>query len=68
MVVLNRKRLILITLCVFVSVFTFMISSPSEEEIIQTVNLPVSGKTIILDAGHGVPDEGDFELKLDRKI
>jgi N-acetylmuramoyl-L-alanine amidase len=25
---------------------------------VQTVSLPVSGKTIVVDAGHGVPDEG----------
>lgn len=24
----------------------------------ETVVLPVSGKTIVLDAGHGIPDEG----------
>ena len=26
--------------------------------IISTVSLPVSGKTVVVDAGHGVPDEG----------
>ena len=27
-------------------------------EAIQVTSLPVSGKTVILDAGHGTPDEG----------
>ena len=27
-------------------------------ETVPTVTLPVSGKTIVVDAGHGVPDEG----------
>ena len=30
---------------------------------IPTVSLPVSGKTIVLDAGHGVPDEEEKLLK-----
>ena len=58
MVVLNKKRLVLIISCVFVSIFTFMFSTSNNKDIIETVNLPVSGKTIVLDAGHGVPDEG----------
>ena len=58
MVVLNKRRLILITVCVFVSIFTFMISTSNNDDIIETVSLPVSGKTIVLDAGHGIPDEG----------
>lgn len=58
MIVLNKKRLLLITSVVFISIFTFMLSKQSNKDIVETVNLPVSGKTIILDAGHGVPDEG----------
>lgn len=58
MIVLNKKRLVLIITCVFVSIFTFMLTNSSDKDIIETVNLPVSGKTIVLDAGHGVPDEG----------
>lgn len=57
MVILNKKRLILITTCIFVSIFTFMLSNSNDKDVIETVNLPVSGKTIVLDAGHGVPDE-----------
>jgi N-acetylmuramoyl-L-alanine amidase len=30
----------------------------AKEPVKETVSLPVSGKTVILDAGHGVPDEG----------
>ena len=26
---------------------------------VETTSTPVSGKTVVLDAGHGVPDEGD---------
>ena len=59
MIVLSRKRISLVVLCIFMSVFTFMFAStkpnPTTKE---TVSLPVSGKTVVLDAGHGTPDEG----------
>lgn len=59
MLVLNRKRLSLIVGCLFVSIFAFMfMSNKKEEKTVPTVSLPVSGKTIVVDAGHGVPDEG----------
>ena len=59
MLVLSRQRLSLIVGCLFVSIFTFMfVTGKNEENIVPTVSLPVSGKTIVVDAGHGVPDEG----------
>lgn len=59
MLVLSRKRLSLIVGCLFISIFTFMLATnKNEENIVPTVSLPVSGKTIVVDAGHGVPDEG----------
>ena len=65
MVILNRKRLIIITMFVFVSVFTFMIANKdNKSNTIQTVSLPVSNKTIVIDAGHGVPDERSCLLTL----
>ena len=58
MLVLSRKRLSLIVGWLFVAIFTFMLaSSKNEEYTVPTVCLPVSGKTIVVDAGHGVPDE-----------
>ena len=66
MIILSKKRIAIVLGCVLVGIFTFMLQSSQSPEIetIETVTLPVSGKTIIVDAGHGVPDEGDFELKL----
>lgn len=60
MLVLNRKRLSFIVGCLFVSIFTFMFITGNNKkaETVPTVSLPVSGKTIVVDAGHGVPDEG----------
>ena len=66
MIILSKKRISIVLGCVLVGIFTFMLQSSRipEKETIETVTLPVSGKTIIVDAGHGVPDEGDSLLKL----
>ena len=37
--------------------FTFLINS-NKNPYVETVGLPVSGKTVVVDAGHGIPDEG----------
>ncbi len=60
MIVLNKKRLLLIGSCVFLSLFVFLLTTNDENQniYISTVSLPVSGKTVVVDAGHGVPDEG----------
>ena len=66
MIILSRKRIAIVLGCVLVGIFTFMLQSTKnlESETIETVTLPISGKTVIVDAGHGVPDEGDSLLKL----
>lgn len=60
MIILSKKRITLILSCILVGIFTFMLqaSQPEVVETMPTVTLPVSGKTIVVDAGHGVPDEG----------
>ena len=61
MVILNRKKLLFVISGIFLSIFIFIFTSDNlrkDEEIVPTVSLPVSGKVIIIDAGHGVPDEG----------
>ena len=57
MIVLNKKRITIIILSVFISVFAFIFSM-DKQKTVPTVSLPVSGKTIVVDAGHGKPDEG----------
>ena len=57
MIILNKKRITIITLSVFISVFAFIFSM-DKQNAVPTVSLPVSGKTIVVDAGHGKPDEG----------
>lgn len=65
MLVLDRKRLSSIVGCIFIAVFAFMLSGEKKaENSVATVSLPVSGKTIVVDAGHGIPDEGARLLTL----
>lgn len=63
MIVLTKRKLRLTTLIVFFLIFGIAFLNDQKEDI-PTVSLPVSGKTIVIDAGHGKPDEGGFELKL----
>ncbi len=68
MIVINKKRIQIILSCIAIAIFAFafpIISKEKEEKAetskqntVATTATPVSGKTIIIDAGHGVPDEG----------
>jgi len=66
MIIINKKRIRLILSCILMSVFAFSFQI-SDTENSKTTNVndtvaitstPVSGKTVVVDAGHGVPDEG----------
>lgn len=61
MFIINRKRISIVILCVFISIFSFILATTNQKEnnipAVPTVATPVSGKTIVVDAGHGVPDE-----------
>ena len=62
MLILSKKRIILIMcmICVSLHAFSFKIASNTtvEEKTVETVSTPVSNKVVIVDAGHGTPDEG----------
>lgn len=59
MIVLSKKRILLVTSMVLVSLFVFVFQTAKiNNDTVATVSLPVSNKVIVLDAGHGVPDEG----------
>lgn len=55
MVVFNKKRIMIIFICLLLSISFAKIKIKNET--IETVALPVEDKVIILDAGHGYPDE-----------
>ncbi len=58
MIVIRKKRLVLIASFLCVSITACMLKSSFRDiKTVTTVNLPVSNKVIVLDAGHGVPDE-----------
>ena len=59
MVVMDKKRILIIMSFVTISVFAFTFQKAQIKETMPTVALPVSNKVIVIDAGHGVPDEGD---------
>ena len=57
MLIINKKRIYFILTTIMVSIISFSVFSKAENTV-QIVSLPVSGKTIVLDAGHGLPDQG----------
>ena len=64
MIIISKKRIQIIILCLIISVFAFTLQiSDKKEKIVENTNTvqttatPISGKTIIVDAGHGTPDE-----------
>ena len=57
MIVLNKKTIRIFVLSIFVFALGIAFASDKKESV-PTVTLPVSGKTIVIDAGHGKPDEG----------
>ena len=65
MLVLNKKKLSFIVSGLFLIIFAFLfVIGKKEEYEIPTVSLPISGKCIVLDAGHGIPDERSCLLTL----
>ena len=68
MIIIQKKRIQIIILCLIISIISFAfqiakdenikLENKKTEETEETTATPVSGKTIIVDAGHGTPDEG----------
>ncbi len=65
MIIITRKKIFyilgIISMFIFIYAITaYNVSNNSKKEIktIETVALPVDSKVIIIDAGHGAPDEG----------
>ena len=63
MLILKRKRIIVMMCMIFISLYAFSFKIANEglilnKKTIETVSTPVTNKIIIVDAGHGTPDEG----------
>ena len=57
---MNRlKRMVLIFIMLTISITYVSVTKKNREigDAVQVTTLPVSGKVVILDAGHGTPDE-----------
>lgn len=60
MYIISRKRISFILVCLLLGVFTYSYEKTKinfDQEVQQVTSTPVSGKVIVVDAGHGVPDE-----------
>ena len=64
MLMVSKKRIKIMASCILIALFTFSFQIASQnkqtnetEKMIETTSIPVSGKTVVLDAGHGEPDE-----------
>ncbi|MBR6641414.1 MAG: hypothetical protein IKL08_04400 [Clostridia bacterium] len=65
--VLNKIHIYMFV-CVLLLCGTFGIGCFLKDNIVfETTSTPTTGKIIILDAGHGVPDEGAFLLHKENK-
>ena len=63
----NKKRILITSISIILILsLVFMIDKKAKESI-ETVSIPVTGKVIVLDAGHGKPDEGAFLLHKENK-
>ena len=61
MYVIHRKRICLILICLLLGIFAYSYEGTkmqSMEKSEPTTSTPVSGKVIVIDAGHGIPDQG----------
>jgi len=59
----NKILLILIVIFIILLILNAIKINIQSKKAIQVVSLPVTGKTIILDAGHGNPDERSRKQK-----
>ena len=63
MLILKRKRIITMMCMICISLYAFSFKIANEglrvnEKTAETVATPVTNKVVIVDAGHGTPDEG----------
>ena len=67
MLVLSGKKIryfVLGMFAVFMIIAVSLSNKDNISEYIETVSLPVSGKVVVVDAGHGIPDERSCLLTL----
>ncbi len=61
---LRKKRIILMGYLILISLFSCIyLTKTYEQEASPAMASPATGKTIILDSGHGLPDSGAVRKK-----
>lgn len=60
MIILNKKRLIFINSIIITSILFYSMNFQKLSNTKLASSIPVSGHTIILDAGHGNPDRTEL--------
>lgn len=78
LIIRKKKIVIMFSILSLIVVACYVAIIPQKSNSIETVSLPVSNKTIVLDAGHGIPDEGaesangvseaSINLKITKKV
>lgn len=59
MFIIRKKRIIMLLSFVFVAILVASIGQNNKKiNTVETVATPVTNKVIVVDAGHGIPDEG----------
>lgn len=64
MIIVDKKKIVKVLSVVMIFIFAYIITgynvnnTKKQSKTIETVALPINNKVIVLDAGHGVPDEG----------
>jgi len=56
MIIIKKKNILAFLLFTCILVFSLLLGTTTTDEIVQTVALPVTNKVIVIDAGHGFPD------------
>lgn len=78
LIIRKKKVVIMFSILSLIVAACYVAIIPQKANSIETVSLPVSNKTIVLDAGHGIPDEGaesangvseaSINLKITKKV
>jgi len=63
MIILHKKRILILSSFLFLCLFTCAITNLKPNNTVPTVSLPITNKVIVIDAGHGTPDEGAVSTK-----
>lgn len=68
LIIRKKKVVIMFSILSLIVAACYVAIIPQKTNSIETVSLPVSNKTIVLDAGHGIPDERCRKCKWNNRV